>query len=301
MQRMNVKLALNVFDSSTVSALYQKEGSEETAFFCDYISKWWRIMNVKNLSKGIEKRDEFSSAITSPTHKNFEFLKKFVDWLKDWNSSDVNKENRLTKETFEAAVLTTQSFIQFCLYSFETLETQFVLSGKLSTDGLEGRFRLYRSLNGCNYHVSINQILEAEKKIRLNNIVKSCENIKDVVPGSSYDASKHTSTIEEFFDQITCVLDLDDVNLGERIYVAGVVAHKICSTLICEHCRKVFYVYKGENEGDKYFDFLQRGGLVSPSAELKIMLLYMVTIFEKILSNKELKSNFLKNKTRSRR
>lgn len=157
MQRMNVPLALNVFHPSTTSTLLSLPETNVTGMWCDVFSKWIRIMNVKNCTKGIHKRDSFSAPIRNMDSLSIEFLNDFVVWLE--NSQDViTDKQKFTKDTMNAALHTTKTFIDFCRVSLEEYGLQFVLSGKLTTDALEGRFRLYRLMNGCNYHISFNQV-----------------------------------------------------------------------------------------------------------------------------------------------
>ena len=49
----------------------------------------------------------------------------------------------------------------------------YILPGKFTTEKLEKRFGKYRLLGGCNYNVSFDDILNAEKKNRLKHIFRS--------------------------------------------------------------------------------------------------------------------------------
>ena len=48
----------------------------------------------------------------------------------------------------------------------------YVLSGKLMSDPLEGRFGWYRQTNGGNFFVSVKQLLHSEKKIRCLSLLQ---------------------------------------------------------------------------------------------------------------------------------
>jgi hypothetical protein len=48
----------------------------------------------------------------------------------------------------------------------------YLLPGKFQTDTLESRFGQYRQLAGGQYHVSVRQIFEVEKKIRLSSTIE---------------------------------------------------------------------------------------------------------------------------------
>ena len=45
-----------------------------------------------------------------------------------------------------------------------------MLPGKLQTDNAERRYSVYRQFSGGNYNVSVTQILEAAKKLRIKSI-----------------------------------------------------------------------------------------------------------------------------------
>ena len=47
-----------------------------------------------------------------------------------------------------------------------TLGFKYVCLGKITSDSLESRFGLYRSLSGSNYFISLKNLLDSERKIR---------------------------------------------------------------------------------------------------------------------------------------
>jgi hypothetical protein len=83
---------------------------------------------------------------------------------------------KLTNETYHALRQNTLVLISVIDYCFKTyIDLQYTLAGIFSTDNLEKRFGLYRSLSGCNYNVSYDDLLGAEKKIRVKKIFKKLE------------------------------------------------------------------------------------------------------------------------------
>lgn len=52
------------------------------------------------------------------------------------------------------------------------MHLDYILLGKFQTDCLEDRFGKYRQLSGAQYHVSIRQVYESERKLRLQNILE---------------------------------------------------------------------------------------------------------------------------------
>ena len=50
-------------------------------------------------------------------------------------------------------------------YLLNDLKLNYVLTGKFQIDCLEAKFGMYRRISGANYHVSVQEIKESEKKI----------------------------------------------------------------------------------------------------------------------------------------
>jgi hypothetical protein len=174
LDRQKVILADNIFHSSTVSCLKSKS-INDTAQFCEIIRKWWDIVNNTSNIKGKIKRNEWCTPFEKEhidDDVKLQFLKKFVLWIDQWNSlKDFN--GKLSNETYHALRQSTLVLISLIEYSFQTYDTlKYILAGKFSTDNLEKRFGLYRSLSGCNYNVSYDDILGAEKKIRVKKVFK---------------------------------------------------------------------------------------------------------------------------------
>ena len=49
---------------------------------------------------------------------------------------------------------------------------EYILTGKLQTDILEKRFGTYQQLNGSSYHMTLKEVLSAEKKLRIRTAIK---------------------------------------------------------------------------------------------------------------------------------
>ena len=67
---------------------------------------------------------------------------------------------------------TSRSLIEISDYCIQDLGLRYVLIGKFQTDSLEARFGQYRQLAGGQYDVSLRQVFECEKKIRLLSVLK---------------------------------------------------------------------------------------------------------------------------------
>jgi hypothetical protein len=70
LERQNVALALQIFNSSNVSALNEfgplehLQHFEDIADFIKLITTWWSIINIKTPLKGQRLKDVFSEPIT---------------------------------------------------------------------------------------------------------------------------------------------------------------------------------------------------------------------------------------------
>lgn len=211
------------------------------------------------------------------------FLKKFVDWLNWWKDLQVDLHvGGLTKDTFEAAISSTGGIIQLIVESFFTTNIERFLCGNIQTNDLEIRFGRYRGLSGYNYHVSVRQIMEAEKKLRIKNIISS-------LPGE-LKISKYSAKREVHVD-VTPFLDVFDSNYIENfndydhssfMYVSGYAGHTLIQKLDCKFCRELIIKSVGHESHSEYFDFLQKGGLIVPTENCIFLLLHMNAIFTEL-------------------
>jgi hypothetical protein len=102
--------------------------------------------------------------------ERFEFLEKFLKWLEQWKQMSYG-QGFLTLDTYHALSHTTRSLISLIKFLLQSLNVNYVLTGKFQTDNLERTFAKYRNLLGSNYNVSVQQVMEAEHKIRLNKLL----------------------------------------------------------------------------------------------------------------------------------
>ena len=83
----------------------------------------------------------------------------------------MNAKDRLTKETFTALHHTTTALLEISECCLKEPNANYVLLGKFQTDCLEARFGQYKQLAGGLHNVSLQQIYECEKKIRLLSVL----------------------------------------------------------------------------------------------------------------------------------
>lgn len=173
LERQKVNIADNIFYQSTVACLKTKPEFRDTGEFCGVIRTWWVIVNTCNTVRDIKKTNEFAKPVTSTDDNKIHFFKKFIDWLDGWQSIK-NNNDCLTRDTFNPIRHRTFVFTDIVKYCFSTSQNlQYILAGKFTTKNLEKRFGLYRSLAGCNYNVSYDDIVGSEKKLEQSTFLRN--------------------------------------------------------------------------------------------------------------------------------
>ena len=92
----------------------------------------------------------------------------FVSWLQDWrNFSCSGRAGKLSSQTFSSLIHTCQvpKIVNY-LTSYDC-GFSYVLTEFLQNDSLEKHFGVYRLMSGYNYNISICQILDSERRIKL--------------------------------------------------------------------------------------------------------------------------------------
>ncbi|XP_068083561.1 uncharacterized protein [Anabrus simplex] len=290
LERQNVKLVMQVFSGHIANSLLKLgptnnlQNYEGTAKFIEIINKWWSIVNVKTPLKGLRSREEMQKPLTNnPSDERRNFLKQFLLWLDDWENMNL-PGGTLTKETHSALKLTTYGLIELAEYCLSELNMSYLLPGKFQTDALEARFGLYRRLSGSQYHVSVRQIFEAEKKLRLSSSLqlslKHGTSSKLTISKLNVDEEDyplHNDCLEtEHFKHINVSetdLKISDSDLAVLTYVAGYCCYSILRKLKCQNCSEFLVLDKKLACGKEHelITELDRGGLKYPQ-ELPVMI-----------------------------
>lgn len=170
-----MKLAVSIFCESTRDALMYYSAYEglsdwgSTATFLTTIIKLWNILNVRTITKGIQKRDNTMDPVKSSVDFKLQFLRDFADFLKRWEGL---QHLGLTKETFLALRQTCLALADYSAYLIDRLGFSYVLLGSLQSDAIESRFGWLRQLSGANYYISMRQVMESDRKIRALSLLK---------------------------------------------------------------------------------------------------------------------------------
>ncbi len=329
-EKTNVQLADNLFHESTINGLryYAGKGNSEwnaTADFLEVIRNWWNILNVKHPMLGIKKRNKYMKPVTINDKTNLDFLKTFSRWLERWRcmSKERGAKSCLTDETFLATIQTTKTSVEVAEELLQRDDMNFVLLGFLQSDPIERRFGWYRQLAGGNYFISIRQILEAEKSIRLKSLLKfsglSMTEVKEAFKDGSNRQTEATNTQTNELLQLLdhdC-LDFSNIQVEDAniiFYISGCFARSLCKEQTCDMCVKLLkksddvpnIIFMQEHEvqyqaeRQQFIDQVNRGGLCFPTDLTYVACLHAWNFFHDIQSQKDA-YNFLLSSTEPRK
>lgn len=306
-ERQNVKLVAQVFSETTEQSLIelgptqQIRNWKDTAEFIKIIRTWWYVVNVKTPLKGVHLRQEMQQPLTNDSNDvRYRFLNKFLCWLDKWEMIDLN--GKLTKETHLALKLTTYGLVQLVEYCMKELKFQYILPGKFQTDALENRFGLYRQLSGSQYHISLRQIFESEKKLRLQNSLHlslkngSEEKINITTLDSADDEttdmiSTHISVSDHFINITANLKDLNslDDDLPVLTYIAGYCCHSVVKRIKCEACAGFLIIDKqmAADLSNRLIIRMDRGGLKFPSKPPLLVVMNSFAILRRLLEEED--------------
>ncbi len=323
-EKTNVKLADAFFHESTIAALefYSNNGFPEfkqTVPFMKLIRKLWNICNVKTPSAGKHKRDKSRDPIWNGDSENLKFLSDFVSWLEMWKKNSQIKET-LTRETLIAIEQTCKALIGLANYLIEEKGFYYVLLGLAQSDPVEGRFGQYRQMSGANYYVSVRQVLDAEKSIRLKALAKYpdsfFDNIKNVCENSKEDCVEicNNSAIDIVAELNIEKLPLTCKDIGDEniiYYVSGYIGRSLIHGLPCSKCQQLVIsshnapsvvISGGERDNPEdesrmrsFLEQLNRGGLSTPSDICYISCIYIWNLYFEIKENQDLKSKLFES------
>lgn len=303
-EKSSVKLSVAVFNESTINALRFYDFAD-TASVLELITKVWNVLNVKTLSKGLHKRDNFQDPVRSTLDWKLNFLEEFADFLARWQSS---RSKGLSYETFIANIQTCRALAGFARFLLTHCGFNYVLLGKIQSDCLESRFGWIRQLSGANYFISIRQLMESNKKIKTISLLKfsqiSLQEIDDVIMNQA-DLIDNDSTIslQEVAEDmtITMTMEPDQSDLIVIYYVSGACARSVFRTHKCESCKETLVKDKRAHEFNcedtqeisQFLKNIDRGGLNEPCDHTFQLCIVAWKIFYEITSSFELRTKFL--------
>lgn len=172
------------------------------------------------------------------------------------------------------------------------------------------RFGQWRSLNGDNYYLTMEDIVAAEKKLRIEHILESGmpmslfkkEEFNDLIsPEVEETGEEDEMEIEgegdQIVDEFVEILSTGNENCAltdSALHVAGAASAKVAKKTKCVSCKELFVVpnSKGTHFDSIFLNNLQRGGLIRPQKMVEEYLEVMTLIFSSILKSDQEFKNF---------
>lgn len=262
-------------------------------------------MNVKNIYKGRNLNNPNCNVIesNSNTDPNLKFLMQFAEWIDRWEKISVGscRSGKLSKETSFALHHTSISIVHLCNYLLNKFDIKYIMLGKFQTDPLEGRFGKYRQLSGSNYNVTVTQVLESEKKLKLLSLLHLNSKhgkfkIKDLKCDFGTDEDDHHApqlNLQPFLSVIDKAFhfEIDEHDTSILTFISGYVSYTVTNKLKCKMCNNRLCSDKKllieDNNIPTYILNLDRGGLKIPSDYTLEICSLVFKIFQCILNECE--------------
>lgn len=315
-EKQNVSLMLKIFDQRNALALEHFEkiwqvDTKGTREFILTIEKLWNIVNVKHPHKHLRLRNEDCKGVTSTCDNNVQFIQRVIQWLHEWNKLKLKpREGTLSTETMTALEHTLRGLLELASYLLAHKQFDYVLLGKFQTDNLEFRFSQYRQMSGCNFHVSVQQLLEGEKKLKLLSVLKLVSaskgtlTLKDITEPLEERKSQLTAASDEDYKTFLPVLaDCDSVELNAEqlkalVFVTGYAVSKVLPHTDCDVCKNELRMEKklqveGTSDCYTYLSALDRGGLTWPTNLAVDIIAQVFTVFQALVGKDTCERQFL--------
>ena len=194
-ERQSVKLALKVFNESTIAGLKIQNDARnpnfqtQTAEFVSIILDIWKIFNVSTPQKGTRLNDALSKPLVKDDPRLL-FLERIVSWIDAWEPFTRTSKASLTRQTFTSLRHTCLALPHLVRHLTNTCGFSYVLTTFLQNDALEHHFGLYRQMSGANYHISYYQIIESERRLKVSSILNlyqsSTKQIQSEISSSNF-------------------------------------------------------------------------------------------------------------------
>ena len=111
----------------------------------EHIEKWWHQMDISNTTQWTRKRLENKKPFYSMEDERIQWLEEtFLRYLNDWKCHS-NARQFLTRETYEAVLLTTKCLIDTVKYLLEVKKFFFVLTRLFQSDPVESFFQQHQT------------------------------------------------------------------------------------------------------------------------------------------------------------
>ena len=186
---------------------------------------------------------------TDDGHSGLEFLKEATLIFKEWQKSG---NSGLSAETFLACIQTMTAVPALAAYLQEQHGFKYLLSGRLMSDPIEGRFGWYRQCNGANFFVSVKQVLAAEKKIRclsilqqkaddIVQILETSSRLRETLVKACQIQQKNIESGEWLYNFLSAAAmdELPDTDAAVAYFVSGYIGRSVGTLRKCAACKEM--------------------------------------------------------------
>lgn len=302
-QRTSAKMAFALFDDSTIAAFRYYSADEPwygTMLFLYLMNCLVKIVNVKSPFSGQKMRDHFRDPVTSENSPQLEFLQTMETFFDEWRHTS-NSQQALSRETFLACESLCSCLPKLANYLLTKKDFNYVLLGKIQSDPIERRFGRYRQMSGANFFISLKQVLDSEKKIRIYSCLKHSD--ISITQMKTLRQENTTSTlIDEDVHIISFLSNIisDDISSLDKneyniiYYVAGYIVRHLKNIHSCSSCLESFNDDVNlpelqvelndvdETQFHNFFQTINRGGLCAPSSKCFMLCVLAYTVFSEI-------------------
>ena len=167
---------------------------------------------------------------------NLKYLLTATEVFQKWRNS---RNNGFTSQSFTVCIQTISAFPKISKHLQSRHGFLYILPGKFTSDPIKSRFGWYRQVNGDNYFMSIKQLLEAEKKIRVFSLFCSSNLMNlDILPLKHVDmcnvASENLLWLVEFFSNAPAD-ELSSTDANVTYFVSGYVGRSVSCRRKCPY------------------------------------------------------------------
>lgn len=266
-QRVSAKLAFSLFHESTVGALRYycttHPAWNGTCDFLSYFTDLVKILNIRTATVGGRHRDDLQVPFCDASDDRLKMLLDYAEFFEAWHFSG---KPGLSAETFAAIINACRVVRLIVLHLLQKCDFQFALTGHIQSDAIESRFGQYRQMAGGNFYVSIKQVLESEKKIKMVSLLKhSGIPLSDIAESNEIELSSAQPLALESLPP--CEISESEQEI--IFYVAGYCANKMKS-IKCNSC--LSFILSDSNlppvdQPTSFFESVNRGGLKCPAKD----------------------------------
>ncbi|XP_077508836.1 uncharacterized protein LOC144120337 [Amblyomma americanum] len=299
LEKMKVRRAMQIFSPPVIATLqYLQENSKchpdasefqdcsATITFMRMIAKWYALHNIASVKPW--KQQEESFTVSDDERLSWLELDSMC-YVEDIQIQGGRSKRKLTKETYEATLLTTRSTVALIEYLLDHVNFRYVLTQALNSDPVESLFSSLRQFNGGNDRVDARAavftsgkllkvgILQAAKTANapMNSEAKAAVKLP-IQDGKTYDLSAAiSSAAKELSSELEFITmwsePVADIELAPIVYLAGYVARACEENVACDSCKlllqaarpagAIYGLIRNVDDGRLRYPTMEAGGL----------------------------------------